>query len=77
MISQRGIRKDSTSVPMRYDSLNKCLEKISIFALENNLKVLMPRIGCGLAGGVWEKITPIIESQLCSKGIEVYVYDLK
>lgn len=77
MISQRGIRKNFTSVPMRYESLDKCLEKVSIFALEKNLKVLMPRIGCGLAGGIWEKITPIIERQLCSKGIEVYVYDLK
>ena len=77
MISQRGIKKDFTSVPMRYDSLDKCLAKISNFALEKNLKVLMPRIGCGLAGGRWEKITPIIENQLCEKGIEVYVYDLK
>lgn len=77
MITQRGIRKNFTSVPIRYDSLDECLEKVSIFALEKGLKVFMPKIGCGLAGGRWEKISPIIDKQLCSKGIEVYVFDLK
>jgi hypothetical protein len=37
----------------------------------------MPRIGCGLAGGTWDKIEPIIERTLLAKGIEVVVYDLK
>ncbi len=36
----------------------------------------MPRIGCGLAGGKWEEIEPIIQSALLENGIEVYVYDL-
>ena len=35
----------------------------------------MPRIGCGLAGGKWEEIEPIIIRQLCEKDIAVYVYD--
>ena len=36
----------------------------------------MPRIGCGLAGGKWAKVEPIIEratAGLC----DVFVYDLK
>jgi len=37
--------------------------------------VHMPRIGCGLAGGKWEKIEPIILSELIDKGINVFVYD--
>jgi hypothetical protein len=35
----------------------------------------MPRIGCGLAGGKWEQIEPIIERTLLNKNVEVYVYD--
>ena len=37
----------------------------------------MPRIGCGLAGGDWNKVEKIINETLIDKGIEVYVYDLK
>jgi hypothetical protein len=36
----------------------------------------LPRIGCGLAGGRWELIEPIIERTLRNNGIEVFVYDL-
>jgi len=36
----------------------------------------MPRIGCGLAGGKWEQIEPLIERHLAAAGAEVVVYDL-
>lgn len=35
----------------------------------------MPRIGCGLAGGEWSVVEPIIISTLCANNIPVYVYD--
>jgi hypothetical protein len=35
----------------------------------------MPRIGCGLAGGTWDKIEPLIQSALIKKNIDVTVYD--
>jgi O-acetyl-ADP-ribose deacetylase (regulator of RNase III) len=35
----------------------------------------MPRIGCGLAGGSWEEIEPIIKRTLTDQGVEVVVYD--
>jgi len=35
----------------------------------------MPSIGCGLAGGTWDKIEPLIKSTLTKKNIEVTVYD--
>jgi len=35
----------------------------------------MPRIGCGLAGGKWELIEPIITRTLCQRGIATVVYD--
>jgi len=35
----------------------------------------MPRIGCGLAGGKWQKIEPIVENILVNNNINVFVYD--
>jgi hypothetical protein len=35
----------------------------------------MPRIGCGLAGGKWELIEPIIIRTLCERSIVTTVYD--
>ena len=42
---------------------------------ENNASVHMPRIGCGLAGGKWEMIEPIILQRLSNNDVEVVVYD--
>ena len=54
---------------------DRCLEAVSQEAAARNASVHMPRIGCGLAGGKWEKIEPIIEAELVTKGVDVYVYD--
>ncbi len=40
------------------------LENIGDKAIELNASVHMPRIGCGLAGGKWESIEPLIFNNL-------------
>jgi len=35
----------------------------------------MPRIGCGLAGGKWSEVEPLIESAIVDAGVAAYVYD--
>jgi hypothetical protein len=35
----------------------------------------MPRIGCGLAGGKWSRIEPLITARLTDRSVEVTVYD--
>jgi hypothetical protein len=35
----------------------------------------MPRIGCGLAGGKWSRVEPLITERLVRRGIAVTVYD--
>jgi O-acetyl-ADP-ribose deacetylase (regulator of RNase III) len=52
-----------------------CLKKLAAEAKNLEASVHMPRIGCGLAGGKWEEIEPIITDELTSQGIEVSVYD--
>lgn len=76
LIGQHKINKDDNGeAPIRYDAIRKGLEKTSIFAKENNASVHMPRIGCGLAGGKWEFVEPIILETLSANNIEVTVYD--
>ncbi|WP_435642688.1 hypothetical protein ACR9VJ_06005 [Streptomyces sp. H49] len=35
----------------------------------------MPRIGCGLAGGKWSRVEPLVTERLVGRGISVTVYD--
>lgn len=75
MIAQQGIKTGSNGVPIRYEAVEECLEKIGIEAQKLEASIHMPRIGCGLAGGKWYNIEPIIERTLLTKNIDVYVYD--
>jgi len=75
MIGQRGMKTGSKGPPIRYEAVRECLEKLADFASEKTASVHMPRIGCGLAGGRWELILPIIESTLANRDVPVYVYD--
>ncbi len=61
--------------PIRYQAVRKGLAKVADKALETGATVHMPRFGCGLAGGKWEEIEPIIHDVLVKKGVDVYVYD--
>lgn len=75
MIGQHGMRTGSKGPPVRYEAIGKCLAQVAMKAIELGASVHMPRIGCGLAGGTWEKVEPIILSELSEKDVAVYVYD--
>lgn len=76
LIGQHNIYRNRSGIPpIRYEAVLEGLQKVTQFAIENQASVHMPRIGCGLAGGTWDKIEPIIEQTLLSDNIEVYVYD--
>ena len=76
VIGQHKINKDENGkAPIRYDAILAGLDKVAQFAISNKATVHMPRIGCGLAGGTWDKIEPIIIKSLSDKEIETYVYD--
>lgn len=61
---------------IRYDALESCLAKVAGVATGLQASVHMPRIGCGLAGGEWKKILPLINLTLCAADVPTYVYDL-
>ena len=86
MISQHGIykvynRKSKESIPpIRYDALHESLQKVrdqveTLISYGKSVSIHMPRIGCGLAGGKWELIEPII-NEILPKLVDIYVYDL-
>ncbi|KNY26901.1 macro domain-containing protein [Pseudobacteroides cellulosolvens] len=77
MIGQHDIKRGANGPPIRYEAVNECLNKLGLKALEINASVHIPRIGCGLAGGKWENIEPLIISNLTERGIPVYVYDFE
>ena len=78
LIGQHKINKDENgNAPIRYDSILLGLKEVRNFAIEKNATVHMPRIGCGLAGGTWDKIEPLINESLTESKIETYVYDFE
>lgn len=76
MVAQRGVRGYDNKRPLRYAWLDQCLQQLAGLAIEYKATVHMPRIGCGLAGGSWDRIEPLIREHLCRRGVSVTVYDL-
>ncbi|MER8222208.1 Appr-1-p processing protein [Streptomyces sp. NPDC094143] len=75
MIGRRGTRTGSKGVPVRYEAIDRALGAVADRARELGASVHMPRLGCGLAGGSWSRVEPLIEERLVRQGIPVTVYD--
>jgi len=77
MVCQQGVYyKGREDAPIRYEGLEYCLKGVSRASEQfGNASIHMPRIGCGLGGGKWETIEPIIKRTLIDKGVKVFVYD--
>ncbi len=75
MVAQRDIHPSSEGPPVRYQAVADGLAKIADWAVAHDASVHMPRIGCGLAGGKWSEIGPLITKHLISRGVSVFVYD--
>ena len=77
MVGQRGTKRGSSGPPIRYEAVAACLAQVAAKAREFGASVHMPRIGCGLAGGKWSEIEPLIEQHVVGAGVPVTVYDLE
>ena len=63
---------DGVSNPLDYEALTLCLRKINhIFKGKH---IGLPQIGCGLAGGDWNKVKEIIKRELKDCIITVVIY---
>lgn len=75
LIGQRGTRTGSKGVPVRYEAIDAGLAHVATKAAALDASVHMPRIGCGLAGGNWSRVEPLIMRRLAERGVAVTVYD--
>ncbi|SCD77101.1 O-acetyl-ADP-ribose deacetylase (regulator of RNase III), contains Macro domain [Streptomyces sp. TverLS-915] len=76
MIGRHGTRRGGTGVPVRYEAIDEALHRLAPEALRLGATVHMPRIGCGLAGGHWDLVEPLIRQRLTQRGVGVTVYDV-
>ena len=78
MIGQKDIRRGiDDRPPIRYSALRACLGNVCMYTkCMHNPSIHLPRIGCGLAGGSWDKVERIIIEKLVDEGLPVTVYDL-
>ncbi|MFE7529893.1 macro domain-containing protein [Kitasatospora sp. NPDC057542] len=77
LVGQHGIRTGrSSGVPVRYEAIDTGLAALGEDALRLGASVHMPRIGCGLAGGRWERVEPLVTARLTARGVPVTVYDV-
>ena len=78
IIGQDGItkiRKEWVLPPVRYEALRRGFNLAGSWCAKNQASAHMPRIGCGLAGGDWALIEPLIDATFLAKGVDVTVYD--
>lgn len=75
VMAQHDIHAIDGVPPIRYDALRNGLRRVARFATEIGASLHLPRIGCGLSGGSWNMVLPIIEDE-CD-GLEVTIYDLE
>lgn len=85
MIAQHGVKGGSKGPPIRYGPLGECLSEVAREATrlrdsfsDRIVSVHMPRIGCGLAGGNWGEVGPIVERVFgVADGVDAVVYDFE
>lgn len=75
LCAQRGLPTRERPLALDYDALSLALRDLADHAA--GVPVQMPRIGCGIAGGAWERVERIVEAELCARGIAVTVIDLE
>ena len=65
--------KDGVSAPIDYEALTLCMRKINhVF---KGKTIGLPKIGAGLAGGDWNRIKEIIETELNAMDVWIVNYD--
>ncbi|MFI2433031.1 macro domain-containing protein [Streptomyces sp. NPDC018693] len=79
--TRAGIRTESgtspadSGPPIRYEALREALHALAEHASRLDASVHMPRIGCGLAGGTWDRVEPLVVQALTARGIRTVVHD--
>lgn len=73
MVAQVGTKSSRGQIPLRYNALHACLERVQKFAADNGATVHVPRIGSKLAGGCWPVVKDVL---VATMKVDTYVYTL-
>jgi hypothetical protein len=63
-----------TGVHVDYDAVRLCFEQVLDFCVAGGHGLAIPKVGCGLAGGEWDKVEEILRDCLATRNVEVDVY---
>ena len=63
---------DGVSKPLDYEALTLCMRKIN--GVFKGKHIGLPKIGAGLAGGDWNRIKKIIQTELKDMKVSVVIY---
>ena len=76
LIGQHKLKEDDFGKPpIRYEAIKEGLTEVALKAKELSASVQMPRIGCGLAGGKWSLVKPLILENLVNCDVSTTVCD--
>ena len=56
--------------PVDYDAIRDCLKKVNIEY--DGWEIRSPKIGCGLAGGDWDRVEQIFQEELNNQDVTIY-----
>jgi O-acetyl-ADP-ribose deacetylase (regulator of RNase III) len=65
--------KDGEQTPVNYSAIEMCMKKINYRFKGKHIG--LPKIGAGLAGGDWERIKSIIQTELKDCEVTIVIYD--
>lgn len=66
---------DGIKAPVDYEAITICLRKLNQRFIHRHIGI--PQIGAGLAGGDWNRIKNIIQTELTNCDVTVVIYDGK
>lgn len=73
LFGQQGYGRNRTHTD--YNALHSSLMQLRDFAEDRKLRVALPYgLGCGLAGGNWQKVLGLIESVFEDSSVDVTIY---
>lgn len=73
-ITQERYGREKNVVYADYEAIRNVFKEASLLAKKENLPLLFPLIGCGLAGGDWSKVSQIIEEE--TQGVDAILFKL-
>lgn len=75
IIGQSGCGDTFGFAPVRYEALEEGFIRLREMMVDATWSLHMPRIGCGLAGGEWQKIEDLLTRVFKDTDVEITVYD--